>query len=70
MADEYRTDGFELGAALGLSRLLNDFQFQEIEVADRLQGTEQIVQLDRQRFVGAVKSALRVAGDRGRACKA
>ncbi len=58
-------DRFDLAVAVGVNRLLADFQFQTAEVQGRLQGAEEIVQLDRQRFVGSLKTSYRLLGDGG-----
>jgi maltoporin len=55
-------DRFDASLAVGVNRLLAQYQFQEIQVQGRLQGADTIVQLDRQRFVGALKGQYRLLG--------
>ncbi len=56
-------DRFDGGVALGVNRVLNDFQFQEVEVPARLQGSDTVVQLDRQRFIASLKGSYRLLGE-------
>lgn len=49
----------------GVTRLLDQFQFQEFAVPARLTGSETIVQLDRQRFIGSLKGTYRLLGSDG-----
>jgi maltoporin len=46
-------DRFSVAAHVGFNRLLNDFQFQQIEVADPVQGATTVDQLNRQRTVAS-----------------
>ncbi|MCB9655384.1 MAG: carbohydrate porin [Deltaproteobacteria bacterium] len=54
---QMKSGRFEGAVALGVNRLLRPFQYQTINVANRLQGAESIVQLDRQRFVGSTNAS-------------
>jgi maltoporin len=47
----------EAGAHVGFNRLLRDFQFQEVDVANPAQGATTIVQLNRQRTVASATLA-------------
>jgi hypothetical protein len=50
-------DQLELGAHVGFNRLLNDFQFQETEVANPVQGATIVEQLNRQRTIASASAA-------------
>ncbi|MEO8703002.1 MAG: carbohydrate porin [Kofleriaceae bacterium] len=50
---QYRDKSLELAAHAGVNRLLNDFQFQQIDVANPEQGSITVVQLNRQRLVAS-----------------
>ncbi|MBK8012519.1 MAG: carbohydrate porin [Deltaproteobacteria bacterium] len=60
---EMKSGRFEGAVSLGVNRLVRPFQYQTINVADRLQGAQSIVQLDRQRFVGSTNASYRLLGD-------
>ena len=47
----------QIAAAVGLNRLNRPFQFQEIDVANPMQGATTVVQLNRQRGVGSLTGA-------------
>jgi hypothetical protein len=50
---QYRAKPLELAVHAGVNRLLNDFQFQQIDVANPEQGATTVVQLNRQRLVAS-----------------
>ena len=52
----YREGSLELAAHAGVNRLDNDFQFQQIEVANPEQGATTVVQLNRQRLVASANA--------------
>ena len=53
----FRADALELAAHAGVNRLDDEFQFQEIEVANPEQGATTVVQLNRQRMVASATAA-------------
>jgi len=55
-------DTLELAAHAGVNRLLNDFQFQQVDVANPEQGATTVVQLNRQRMVVSGTAAYILAG--------
>ena len=55
-------DTLEIAAHAGVNRLLNDFQFQEVDVANPEQGSTTVVQLNRQRMVLSGTVAYILAG--------
>ncbi len=59
----YRTGRLDLAVHAGANRLMDDFQFQMVDVPDNEFGAEQIVQLDRQRFITTAKASYRFYGD-------
>ena len=63
-------DTLEIAAHAGVNRLLNEFQFQEIDVADPEQGATTIVQLNRQRMVLSGTVSYILAGNRNANIKA
>jgi maltoporin len=56
-------DTLELAAHAGVNRLLNDFQFQQIDVPNPEQGSTTVVQLNRQRMVLSGTAAYILAGN-------
>ena len=50
-------DHIELAAHVGFNRLLNEFQFQETEVANPVQGATIVEQLNRQRTIASASAA-------------
>jgi len=58
----YRHDRFEHGIHAGLNRLLDPFQFQEMEVVTPEDGTATIPELDRQRYIVTARSSYRAWG--------
>jgi maltoporin len=57
------TDSLEVAAHAGVNRLLNDFQFQEIDVPNPAQGATTVVQLNRQRMVASTSVTYIRAGE-------
>jgi len=55
--DEGAYDQLQLAAHVGFNRLLKDFQYQEIDVPDPVQGATTALQLDRQRTVASASAA-------------
>jgi hypothetical protein len=53
-ADGEPSDRLELAGHVGFNRLLNDFQYQTIDVANPVQGATTVEQLNRQRIVASV----------------
>jgi maltoporin len=58
----YRWDRLESGVHAGLNRLLDPFQYQEMEVVTPGEGTATIPELDRQRYIMTARSSYRVWG--------
>lgn len=56
-------DTLEIAAHAGLNRLLNDFQFQEVDVPNPEQGSTTVLQLNRQRLVASGTFAYILAGE-------
>jgi maltoporin len=54
---------FDLAAAVGFNRLNHPFQFQEIEVANPVQGATTVEQLNRQRVVASVTASYTMLPD-------
>ncbi|HEY4177759.1 MAG TPA: carbohydrate porin [Kofleriaceae bacterium] len=54
---QYRADALEVSAHAGVNRLNNQFQFQEIQVANPTQGATTAVQLNRQRLVASLTAS-------------
>jgi maltoporin len=65
----WRRDGLTIAAHAGVNRLLDRFQFQEIEVAAPEQGATTIVQLNRQRMIASTTATYMVDGTDGRHAK-
>lgn len=59
----YRHDRFEHGFHAGLNRLLDPFQYQEMEVVTPEDGTATIAELDRQRYIVTARSSYRAWGE-------
>jgi maltoporin len=53
----YHRDGLEVAAHAGENRLDNPFTFQQIDVANPVQGATTVVQLNRQRLIGSASAA-------------
>ena len=53
----------EVGVHAGVNRLLNDFQFQQIDVANPAQGATTVVQLNRQRLVASATATYLILHD-------
>ena len=58
-----------LAGHVGVNRLLDRFQYQEIDVAAPEQGATTIVQLNRQRMIGSATATYMIDGDEGRHAK-
>jgi hypothetical protein len=56
-------DSLEIAAHAGVNRLLNDFQFQEVDVPNPEQGSTTVVQLNRQRMVASTSVTYILAGE-------
>jgi maltoporin len=53
----YRKDAVELAVHGGTNRLLDPFQYQQIQVANPVQGSTTVLQLNRQRLIASVTAA-------------
>ena len=58
-----------LAGHVGVNRLLDPFQYQEVDVAAPEQGATTIVQLNRQRMIGSITGTYVVDGEAGRHAK-
>jgi hypothetical protein len=58
----YRVDRWESGVHAGLNRLLDPFQYQEMEVVTPEEGTATIPELDRQRYILTGRTSYRAWG--------
>jgi len=67
----FEQDRLNVGAHVGINRLADPFQFQERDVVAPEFGTETVSQLDRQRYIGTLRSTYRFwGGPNGPAMKA
>ena len=58
-------DALELAAHAGVNRLDHPFQFQQIDVANPVQGATTVVQLNRQRMIASATAAYTLGGNPG-----